>query len=83
MMNDPQNFPRDPDFDPKEMLDLIATVMPFGKYRGRKILALPEPYLVWFAQKGFPDNDLGRKLAVVHEIKANGLERLFKPYLDA
>lgn len=80
-MKDSSNFPQDPNFNPKEMLDLIYTVMPYGKYRGRKLLELPEPYLVWFAQKGFPQDDLGQKMAAVHEIKINGLESLFKPYL--
>lgn len=80
-MNGVNDLPKDPDFDPKAMLDLIYTVMPFGKYRGRKLLELPEPYLNWFSQKGFPEDELGKKMAAVYEIKVNGLEGLFKPYL--
>ncbi|CAA6822909.1 MAG: Unknown protein, partial [uncultured Thiotrichaceae bacterium] len=33
----------------------------------------------WFAGKGFPNGELGRMLAITHEIKINGLEYLFKP----
>lgn len=55
-------------------------IMPFGKYKGRRIIDLPEPYLVWYKQKGFPKGKLGDQLALVLEIKANGLENVFKQY---
>ena len=67
-----------PGFDPEFMRELIHTRMPFGKYQGRRLLHLPEPYVVWFRQKGFPKGKLGEQLATVYEIKANGLEYLFK-----
>lgn len=51
--------------------------MPFGRYKGRRVVDLPEPYVVWFAQKGFPRGKLGEILAIVYEIKVNGLEYLF------
>ncbi|MHB9156228.1 MAG: DUF3820 family protein [Endomicrobiales bacterium] len=53
--------------------------MPFGRYSGTRLIDLPEPYLVWFARKGFPEGELGRMLAAVLEIKTNGLEHLLKP----
>jgi uncharacterized protein (DUF3820 family) len=53
--------------------------MPFGKYEGRRIIDLPEDYLVWFAGKGFPEGKLGRMMQAVYEIKLNGLETLFDP----
>ena len=53
--------------------------MPFGKYKGRILCDLPEPYLVWFKQKGFPDGKLGVLLESVYEIKLNGLEDILKP----
>ncbi|MDG1733185.1 MAG: DUF3820 family protein, partial [Thalassotalea sp.] len=34
--------------DQQKLLEAINMVMPFGKYAGRKLLFLPEPYLVWF-----------------------------------
>lgn len=58
---------------------LIDTKMPFGKYKGRYLIDLPEPYVVWFARQGFPKGKLGEMLKIVHEIKINGLESLFKP----
>ena len=61
------------------LLELAKIRMPFGRYKDRRLIDLPEPYVVWFAQKGFPDGHLGDMLRMVYEIKANGLEYLFKP----
>lgn len=39
----------------ENLLEIANTVMPFGKYRGRVLIDLPEEYLLWFARKGkFP-----------------------------
>lgn len=65
--------------DHEELLKLAAMRMPFGKYKGHLLVDLPEPYLVWFAGRGFPEGNLGRMLQVVYEIKVNGLEYLFNP----
>jgi uncharacterized protein len=65
--------------DPGVLLKIARTEMPFGKYSGRRLVDLPEPYLVWLANKGFPEGDLGNLLGLVYEIKVNGLEYLFKP----
>jgi uncharacterized protein (DUF3820 family) len=62
-----------------QLLELASMEMPFGKYAGRLLIDLPEPYVVWFAQKGFPKGKLGEMLAIVYEIKINGLEYLFEP----
>lgn len=53
--------------------------MPFGKYKGRLLCDLPEAYVVWFKNKGFPPGKLGQLLGLLYEIKLNGLEYLFKP----
>ena len=42
--------------------------------RGRRLVDLPEPYVVWFAGQGFPPGKLGDMLRTVYEIKVNGLE---------
>ena len=65
--------------DPTQLLKLAQYRMPFGKYTNRLLIDLPEPYVIWFANKGFPNGELGRMLAIVHEIKVNGLEYLFQP----
>jgi uncharacterized protein (DUF3820 family) len=63
--------------DKTEFIKLAVMKMPFGKYKGIRLVDLPEPYLVWFSQKGFPDGSLGKMLKAVYEIKRNGLEYLF------
>ncbi len=65
--------------DPGVLLELAKMRMPFGKYQGRLLIDLPEPYVVWFAQEGFPGGPLGDMLQMVYEIKVNGLEYLFDP----
>lgn len=52
--------------------------MPFGKYEGVYLSELPEAYVVWFKQKGFPKGELGTMLAEIYEIKLNGLESLLR-----
>lgn len=63
------------------LIEAINLEMPFGKYAGRKLLQLPEPYLVWFHSKGFPEGKLGEQLALMYEVKLNGLEGMLKPLL--
>jgi hypothetical protein len=63
------------------LIKTVNTVMPFGKYAGTPLLHLPEPYLVWFHKKGFPHGKLGEQLALMYEIKLNGLEKMLSPLL--
>ena len=63
----------------EQLLALVTTKMPFGKYQNRLIFVLPEYYLVWYHQKGFPKGKIGELLALMYEIKLNGLEYLLKP----
>ena len=58
---------------------LLSVQMPYGKYQGRLIADLPGSYLNWFAREGFPAGDLGRLLALMHEIDHNGLSDLLSP----
>ena len=65
--------------DKEYLLKLVQMRMPFGKYKGRLLIDLPEAYIVWFAQQGFPKGELGNMLECVYEIKLNGLEYLLDP----
>ncbi len=65
-----------------ELVELANAKMHYGKYAGRYLIQLPEAYLVWYKQKGFPNGKLGRQLALVLEIKINGLEHLIYPLME-
>lgn len=65
--------------NPELLQDLVTMKMPYGKYKDRILCDLPEPYLVWYQQKGFPNGKLGILLGTLYEIKLNGLEYLLKP----
>nr|WP_317631966.1 DUF3820 family protein [uncultured Flavobacterium sp.] len=62
----------------KELIELAYTKMPFGKYEGYFLVDLPEHYVVWYKNKGFPQGNLGKQLQLVYEIKLNGLEDLIR-----
>lgn len=68
--------------DQHHLVKLANTKMPFGKYKGYYLVNLPEPYLVWFRQKGFPEGKLGDMLQEMYDIKVNGLEQLIRPLID-
>ena len=65
--------------DQHQLIELANTRMPYGRYEGRLLVELPEPYLVWYEQKGFPNGKLGNQLRLMYEIKVNGLEKLIWP----
>ena len=81
-----------PEFDPNSLYEtlgdgealvsLARTVMPFGRYAGRYLVDLPEHYVLWFKNKGFPEGELGRRMAAICEIQANGLEHLLRPLCE-
>lgn len=65
-----------------EQLKALANAkMPYGKYEGKYLIHIPENYLVWYRQKGFPAGKLGEQLAIMLEIKTNGLEHLIYPLM--
>lgn len=66
------------ELDGQDLVAAVNQVMPYGKHKGMKLLDLPEPYLVWFAGVGFPDNKLGQQLALMYEVKVNGLESMLQ-----
>ena len=64
--------------DTDALVRLVRARMPFGKFRGMRLVELPEAYVVWFAQRGFPKGSLGDMLRSVYELKANGLEPMLR-----
>ncbi|WP_027474751.1 DUF3820 family protein [Curvibacter gracilis] len=64
---------------PEDLQRLVTTEMPFGKHKGTLLADLPGNYLNWFAREGFPKGDIGRLLALMHEIDHNGLSELLQP----
>ena len=68
-----------PDMDPQALEKLLHREMPYGKYKGRVIADLPGHYLAWFARQGFPQGELGRLLALTHEIDQNWLKEMLAP----
>lgn len=65
-----------PNPDPAYFLKLTQARMPFGKYKDRLLIDLPESYIIWLARKGYPKDLLGVMLKDIYEIKLNGLEGL-------
>lgn len=63
----------------QHLLEILAnTKMPYGKFKGRYLIDLPEHYIVWYNNKGFPKGKLGDQLRLVYELQLNGLEDLVR-----
>jgi len=62
----------------RSLVDLAEARMPFGKYAGMRLFELPENYVLWFKNKGYPEGKLGDQLRAIEEIKTNGLEYLLR-----
>lgn len=68
--------------DKKFLTELAHATMPFGKYQGRYLIDLPEHYIIWYKNKGFPKGKLGNQLMLVYELKLNGLENIVRNIRD-
>ena len=66
-------------FDQSDLILLLTTAMPYGKYQGRAIIDLPEEYLLWMNQQGMPAGQLGHLLGLALELKIHGLEDVLQP----
>lgn len=64
--------------DKHKLIELAHYRMPFGKYKGKYLLDIPEAYFIWFQQKGFPEGKLGQMLRSMLEIKVNSLESVIR-----
>lgn len=64
--------------DKKFLIDTANMKMPFGKYKGTYLIDIPEYYMVWYKNKGFPAGKLGKMMTLVYEIKLNGLEDILR-----
>ena len=64
----------------EQLVEIANTVMPFGKYKGRRLIDVPEEYLLWFARKDeFPAGKLGELMQITLLIKTEGLSQLVQP----
>ncbi len=68
--------------DQEILLKLAHARMPFGRFAKRYLSEIPEEYFIWFAKKGFPKGELGQQMAMMLDIKANGLEHLLRSIRD-
>lgn len=64
--------------DKNKLIELAHAKMHYGKYKGYYLSDIPEYYLVWYRQKGFPANKLGSQMEQVLELKINGLEYILR-----
>ena len=64
--------------DKQFLIDTANMKMPFGKYKGVYLIDIPEHYIVWYKNKGFPKGKLGDMMALVYELKLNGLEEILR-----
>jgi uncharacterized protein (DUF3820 family) len=64
----------------EELAEIRSTRMPFGRFSGRPLHALPAEYLQWFAHKGWPEGRLGHLLQVVYQMKVDGSGNLLDPH---
>lgn len=62
-----------------DLIRIARETMPFGKYQGKLIIDVPEEYLIWLKNKGWPEGKLGEWLELALEVKVNGLESLVEP----
>ena len=69
-------------FKNEDLIAVCERTMPFGKYQGRPLIYLPESYLLWFADRGFPRGELGRLMALAMILSVENLKHLVTPFSD-
>lgn len=66
------------DRNQESLIKLAHTKMPFGKYKDWYLIDIPEYYIVWYRNNGFPKGEIGDQLGLIYELKLNGLEELIR-----
>jgi len=66
-------------FQPNDLEAVANVTMPFGKFKGTRIHRLPEAYLIWFSERGFPTGQLGTLMNLALTLKIDGIEHLTQP----
>ena len=66
-------------FQPNDLEDVANVTMPFGKFKGTRVHRLPEAYLIWFSERGFPTGKLGELMNLALTLQTQGLEHLILP----
>ena len=61
----------------QELQEIARTIMPFGRFQGRKLHELPAEYLQWFVTKGWPKGRIGELMRIVYQMKADGSDVAF------
>ena len=64
--------------DREFLVKLAKAKMPFGKYKDRYVIDLPEYYLVWFNRNGYPKGQWGVQLQAAYELQLNGLVEMVR-----
>lgn len=64
--------------DKQFLIDTANMKMPFGKFKGTYLIDIPEYYIVWYRNRGFPKGKLGKMMGLVYELKLNGLEDILR-----
>ncbi len=64
----------------RELEEIASTVMPFGRFCGRRLHELPAEYLQWFVARGWPRGRLGELMQMVYQMKADGSDVAFDPF---
>ena len=70
-------------FDQDDLIKLASWTMPFGRFAGRTLIYLPEEYLFWFVDHGFPDGKLGFLMKLALELKVNGADGVVRDLAKA
>ena len=65
----------------KQHFEYLANVrMPYGKYKDKKIIHVPEEYLLWLKNNTPVKGKLGEAIELIYTMKSNGIVHLLRPF---